>query len=415
MTDNTTDQRDAAAIEFVASLGAAMTAASYPVTMIHDTMAATAQACGLASQFLALPNYVQVGSAGGTGLYIADTDIAMRYDQSFALAKLVAQAPTGSISPEDGLAELARIRDMRMRLPVWVTVIGYAVQSAGLSLILQPAPLSLLAATFFGLLVGALSVLGSRHRGLNTLLPTLSAFLVAAGVFVVHNHWHIGSESLRALAPPLATFLPGDTITLAVIELATKHVVSGASRLVAGFMQIAQLAFGILIATQLTGVADANLATDPVNRLGPWAPLVGVVVYAAGTMLHLGPPARFLPWMLVMSLTAYGGQWVGNAVLGSYASGFTGGLALIITALAISHRPGTPPTVSLVLPGFWLLVPGSLGFMGVTQLLGSQNTAVFAATLISMMSIAVGVQAGILLWRAAIHLTDTPHRQALHD
>jgi uncharacterized membrane protein YjjB (DUF3815 family) len=119
--------------------------------------------------------------------------------------------------------------------------------------------------------------------------------------------------------------------------------------------------------------------------------------------------------MLVMSLTAYGGQWVGNAVLGSYASGFSGGLALIITALAISHRPGTPPTVSLVLPGFWLLVPGSLGFMGVTQLLGSQNTAVFAATLISMMSIAVGVQAGILLWRAAIHLTDTPHRQALHD
>src|SRR6185437_12274814 len=248
MTDNTTDQRDAAAIEFVASLGAAMTAASYPVTMIHDTMAATAQACGLASQFLALPNYVQVGVAGGTGLYIADTDIAMRYDQSFALAKLVARAPTGLVSPAEGLAELARIRDMRMRLPVWVTVIGYAVQSAGLSLILQPAPLS----------------------------------LVAAGVFVVHNHWHIGSESLRALAPPLATFLPGDTITLAVIELATKHVVSGASRLVAGFMQIAQLAFGILIAAQVAGVADTNLVTTETNRLGAWAPLLGVTVCGLG-------------------------------------------------------------------------------------------------------------------------------------
>src|SRR6185437_10463466 len=141
----------------------------------------------------------------------------------------------------------------------------------------------------------------------------------------------------------------------------------------------------------------------------------GVVVYAEGTMLHLGPPARFLPWMLVMSLTAYGGQWVGNAVLGSYASGFSGGLALIITALAISHRPGTPPTVSLVLPGFWLLVPGSLGFMGVTQLLGTHSTAVFTATLISMMSIAVGVQTGLLLWRAAIQLTSSPNRRAFHD
>ena len=66
-------------------------------------------------------------------------------------------------------------------------------------------------------------------------------------------------------------------------------------------------------------------------------------------------------------------------------------------------------------PGFWLLVPGSLGFMGVTQLLGAHSTAVFTATLISMMSIAVGVQTGLLLWRAAIQLTSSPDRRAMHD
>ena len=69
---------------------------------------------------------------------------------------------------------------------------------------------------------------------------------------------------------------------------------------------------------------------------------------------------------------------MGNSVVGSYAGGFGGGLTLIICALAISHRLNTPPTVSLVLPGFWLLVPGSLGFVGVTALLGSHSTAVFS-------------------------------------
>ena len=89
--------------------------------------------------------------------------------------------------------------------------------------------------------------------------------------------WHIGDDSLRALAAPLATFLPGAAITLAVIELATHHVVSGASRLVAGFMQIAQLAFGILIAAQVAGIADANASSrTEINRLGPWAPFLGV-------------------------------------------------------------------------------------------------------------------------------------------
>ena len=137
-------------------------------------------------------------------------------------------------------------------------------------------------------------------------------------------------------------------------------------------------------------------------------------------LLTLSPPLAwffviYLASLLLMLLTAYAGQWVGNAVLGSYASGFGGGLTLIICALAISHRPNTPPTVSLVLPGFWLLVPGSLGFMGVTQLLGTHSTAIFTATLISMMSIAIGVQTGLLLWRAAFQLTSSPNRRAMHD
>jgi uncharacterized membrane protein YjjP (DUF1212 family) len=404
-----------AAPQFVAALGAAMAAANYPVTMVHRVMEQTARAYGLDHEFLALPNYVQVGSASGEGIYIANPDFNVRYDQSFPLAKLVARTPSGTVSPEEGMAELDRIRNLDKRFPVWVTILGYAVQSVGLALILQPTPWSLYGAAILGLLVGGLSVIGRRIEAIGYMLPTVCAFLVAFIVFTFENRWHVGTDSLRALAAPLATFLPGAAITLAVIELATHHVVSGASRLVAGFMQIAQLAFGILVAAQIAGIADANLVTTQLNRLGPWAPIIGVLVYGLGIWLNFAPPAKFLPWMALMLYVAYAGQWVGNAVLGSYASGFGGGMALIIFALAISHRPNTPPTMSLVVPGFWLLVPGSLGFMGVTQLLGTHSTGVFTATLISMMSIAVGVQTGLLLWRAAIQLTSSPNRRAMHD
>lgn len=392
-----------------------MSAANYPVTMVGAVLEGTSKAYGLNTQFLALPNYVQVGSPLGDNLYIANTDFVLRYDQSFPLAKLVARAPSGTVDPEEGLAEIARIRNLGARFPLWVTLLGYAVQSTGLALILQPTPWALLGAATLGLLVGVLAVLGRRVEAIGYMLPTICAFVVAWIVFTVNRHWHVGVDSLRALVAPLATFLPGAAITLAVIELTTRHVVSGASRLVAGFMQIAQLAFGILIAAQVAGIADSNLVTTELNRLGAWAPLVGVLVYGLGAMLNFGPPLSFLPWMLLMLYTAYAGQWVGNALLGSYASGFGGGVTLILFALAISHRESTPPTVSLVLPGFWLLVPGSLGFMGVTQLIGTHSTAVLMATLISMMSIAVGVQTGLLLWRAAIQLTGTPGRRALHD
>ena len=233
------------------------------------------------------------------------------------------------------MAELDRIRNQRRRFPPWVTVFGYAVQSAGLALILQPTPLSLLGAAILGLLVGALSVLGRHIDAIGYLLPTICSFLVALIVFTFDKHSHVGVDSLRALAAPLATFLPGAAITLAVVEC-PHHVVSGASVLVAGFMQIAQLTFGILIAAQVAGIADTPRYHE-INRLGPWAPLLGVLVCGLGAMLYFGPPTSFLPWMLLMLLTAYAGQWVGNAVLGSYASGFGGGLTLIMFAFAISH------------------------------------------------------------------------------
>jgi uncharacterized membrane protein YjjP (DUF1212 family) len=304
-----------AAPQFVAALGAAMAAANYPVTMVRGVMEQTACAYGLDHEFLALPNYVQVGSPSGEGIYIANPDFNVRYDQSFPLAKLVARAPSGTVSPEEGMAELDRIRTLDKRFPVWITILGYAVQSVGLALILQPTPWSLYGAATLGLLVGGLSVIGRRIEAIGYMLPTICAFLVVLIVFTFNNRWHVGVDSMRALAAPLATFLPGAAITLAVIELATHHVVSGASRLVAGFMQIAQLAFGILIAAQIAGIADANLVTTQLNRLGAWAPFIGVLVYGLGIWLNFAPPTKFLPWVVLMLYIAYAGQWVGNAVL----------------------------------------------------------------------------------------------------
>ncbi|WP_193047441.1 threonine/serine exporter family protein [Mycolicibacterium baixiangningiae] len=393
------DARDSAALQFVAGLGAAMASANYPVTLVRQTMITASRAYGLDNQFLALPNYVQVGNSESGQLSIAHPDRDLRFDQTFALATLITAAQRAEITPREGIAELERIWRTPMRYPAWIGVIGYALQSAGLSLVLQPAPLTLLLAVIFGAVVGVLCEVARHSDALSQLLPTVCAFVVSLAAFTAVEHLHLGDASLRALAPPLAAFLPGAAITLAVIELSTRQMVSGASRLVAGFMRIAQLAFGVLIAAQVAGLSDDHLITTSVNRIGPWAPWVGLLVYALGALLFFGPPSRFLPWMLLMLVTAYAGQLVGNAVLGGYASGFVGGLALTLAAFAISKRPGTPAAVSLILPGFWLLVPGSLGLMGVTEMMESDSTALFTATLISMISIALGVQSGLLVWR----------------
>ena len=341
-----------AAPQFVAALGAAMAAANYPVTMVRGVMEQTARAYGLDHEFLALAQLRAGRQSSGEGIYIANPDFNVRYDQSFPLAKLVARAPSGTVSPEEGMAELERIRNLDKRFPVWITIIGYAVQSVGLALILQPTPWSLVGAATLGLLVGGLSVIGRRIEAIGYMLPT--DLRVPGRAHRVHVRTTDGTSGPTACARSRRRSPPSFPARRSRSRSSSWPPTTwcpGASRLVAGFMQIAQLAFGILIAAQIAGIADANLVTTQLNRLGPWAPFIGVLVYGLGIWLNFAPPTKFLPWMVLMLYTAYAGQWIGNAVLGSYASGFGGGLTLILFALAISHRPNTPPTMSLVIRG----------------------------------------------------------------
>lgn len=389
-------------IRFLARLGAAMCAANYPVTLVRQTLDRTAARFGVRNDGIALPNHVQVvgpDGSGGTAVHGARVDADLRFDQIFPLARLVSDALAGRVSAEQGENRLDALGAATRRYPSWVTVLGYGIQSAGLSLVLEPTFLNVLAALALGAMVGGLLVAGQRVPILAQLVPAISAFAVASICIVAALKLDLDHVGLRALIPPLAVFLPGAAITLAVIELTSRDVIAGTSRLIAGFVQIIQLAFGILIATQLLGMREDQLSSEAVNHIGPWAPWLGVAVYSLGVLLFLAPPVSFLPWLLLITYTAFTAQYAGDLLLGSYASGFCGGLALTLVALAVSRRRGAPPAITMILPGFWLLVPGSMGLIGVTELFGADGDSALPATLISMISVAFGLQAGLVCWQ----------------
>jgi uncharacterized membrane protein YjjP (DUF1212 family) len=329
VTSNQHTGSDAAAVDFLARLGAAMVAANYPIGLVRRTITMAGNHFGLTNQMLLLPNVVQFGGddhIGGTTVRVVHSERDLRFDQTFPLAHLVERAETGQVTPADGLEALDHIHALRPRFPAWVNVVGYAVQSAAFALILQPTPQALLAATTFGLLVGLLGLLGRLSNAVAQLLPTVSAFLVGMIAFGVG----VGCTSAKRVCAPSCR--------------------------------------------QVMGVSAAELSTTPVNKFGAWAPWLGVALYAIGIMLYFGPPTRFLPWLTALLFAAYLGRFVTNVVFGSYASGFGGGFALMVFALAISLHPDTPPTAALLAPGFWLLVPGSIGLIGVTQLVGADSS-----------------------------------------
>ena len=390
-----------AAVEFIARLGTAMLGADYSVNVVRGALKRVAEQQGIDCPVLVLPNFIQAGDRHLTR--VVRRDSPLRYDQTFPLGELIHRAERGPVDPAAGLAELDRIHGLGRRYPGWVGVIGYGLQSAAYALILQPTVISLIAATIFGLLVGALELLARRNAGLQHLLPALSAFLVTYVAFSLGRWLHMGHDSLRVLIAPLTLFLPGVAITLAVVESFTGEVVSGSARLMSGFMRLAQLALGILIAVQLLGLSWSELADTPVNTLGSWAPWLGVAVYAVGIMLHLGPPPGFMPWLAVVLFIAYGAQLLTTSVFGAYASGFGGGLILMICALALGRLSMTPVAQVVLAPGFWLLVPSSVGLIGVAELASGQGATAIVVMLVSMMAIALGFTTGFAIWNLVPH------------
>ena len=404
-------QRVALVRDLLVQLGTAMSAAGDSVDAIDATLRQIVAAYGVEHiEIAVLPTSLTVSTGVGTGTQIqiaTATARALRFDQVGALYTLLRVASAAAVTPEEALDRLHAIDLMRPTFRWPVRTLGHAVMTVGLALLLQPTPGAVVGAFVLGALVGLLKL--PRFATLDLVFPVVMAFVVSVIVFVTLQHVRIDNP-VRVLVPPLVTFLPGGALTIATVELAAGQMVSGASRLVNGLVQLLLLAFGILAAQALFQLSPAVLADNPVNRLGWWAPWLGVVVFAVGNYLHFSSPARSLPWILVIMLAAYAGQVAGAALFGALLSGFFGALVMTPLALWVETLPGGPPKPVTFLPAFWLLVPGAAGLLGVTELLGVDGTfgaQAIADTLVTVASIALGVLIGTAAYRSTTHSIHT--------
>jgi uncharacterized membrane protein YjjP (DUF1212 family) len=386
---------------FLVQLGAAMNAAGVPVQSVQERLTRAAQAYGAESaRISAFPTYMMVALASGepATLELTTSLAPSRLDQISALERLARDAEQARVEPAAGLARLERIRIMRPRFGPAQSIVGYCVLTLGICLVLHPAPRNVVAAAVFGALVGLLRSL-ERSRPLQILMPIIAAFAVAALSALAVKHG-LDGPGLRAIVASLVVFLPGAALTTAVLELASGQMISGSARLVAGGMQLAFLAFGILAGIEVVGVPSPSVFPGSTDVLGAWAAWLGVLIFAVGVTVAYSAPARSFPALLVVLYAAWGGQVLGNAVFGIYVSAFIGALVMTPLAFWVARFPSAMPPYASFLPAFWLLVPGALGVIGLTELAGDAGASGrqdISATVVSIFAIALGVLFGTLL------------------
>ncbi|MCU7725040.1 threonine/serine exporter family protein [Actinoplanes sp. KI2] len=408
MTEPGTAEQDRQQVQqFLLDLGSALTASGEAVNRIEDHLHHLAVSYGNPqARVSVLPTYVAISMEPGRPAVLESTRRLaghLRLDQTAAVFEVLKAAVYGRISPAEGSLRIQAIGRMAPRFRPTVSVLGHVVLTVGICLLLAPTWGDLVLAGLFGAFVGWLKLLARRWASIRMILPAAAAFAVGAVTFlVVGRGWAPGD--LRAMIPPLVTFLPGAMLTMAVVEISAAEIVSGASRLVAGGLQLLLLTFGIIGAAHVVGLpSPERLAASGGHELGWWAPWLGVLVIAFGDYLHHSAPRGALRWLCLVLYVAWVGQFLGDQVFGGYLSGFIGAIVMTPVACLVERRPSGPPALVSFMPAFWLLVPGALSVIGVTKYLGRGDPAgaqEFVSAVGSMIAVALGVLCGYPLYRA---------------
>jgi uncharacterized membrane protein YjjP (DUF1212 family) len=391
---------------FLLELGVAMTMTGDAVSEIQGWLRGIAGAYGFPhAQISVGPTFVIVALGDGqpAGMRTIDSFGQLTLGQASDVIRLARRVGEAAAPPELARDTLRRILAARPRVGAAGSVVAHAVLTIGLGLVIHPAAVDLWVYAALGALVGVMKVAAARFGTGGYLLPVLAAAAVSAIAFLAHGDNQ--AASLRLTIPPLVTFLPGALLTMATVDLAMGETVAGASRFVAALIQLALLGIGIIIGAELVGDPHGGpVAGSAADTLGAWSPWLGVVVFGVGVYVHNVAPQGSLRWLLLVLLVAFSGQVVGELLLGASLSGFVGATAMVPFAHLVSRWSGAPPAHVMFLPAFWLLVPGTLGLIGMAELFGENAQAGWenlGGALLATGSVALGVLVGVMVVRAA--------------
>ena len=387
-------------------LGVALTMTEDAVSEIQQSLRSIAAAYGFGeARVTVLPTLlvVALSEEHNAAFRTIDSVRALRLDQASEVIAVARACETGRPDPAAAIGELTAILAQPSRFNTAAYIAAHALLTVGLGLVIRPAAVDLWVYAALGALVGAMKAYSRRLTTGGYVLPVLAAALVSAIGFLAHG----GNEaaSLRLTIPPLVTFLPGALLTMATVDLAMGETVTGSSRFVAGLLQLSLLGIGIVIGAELVGNPHAAPVAGPsADTIGAWGPWLGVLLFGVGVFVHNSAPRRALPWLLVVLFAAWIGQLIGEHLIDATLSGFIGAAVMVPVAHAVAHVRTAPPAHVMFLPAFWLLVPGTLGLIGITEIVGNntaQGSANLASALAAIPSIALGILMGTMIVRAA--------------
>jgi len=373
-----------------------------PSHRIEETLAVVTARLGIPSQFFSLPTVILAAfddpESRSTGLVrVQPGDIHL--EKLVLLDEVLKDLLRGEATLAQAAARVEQIERRPDPYGPVLRLLAFATSSAASACLFGAGPPEVAASALLGAVVGALGLSSRSHPGLARIREPLAAFVVAFFAQLAAARITPIAVNVVALSS-LVVLLPGLALTLAIAELAEQSLVSGTVRFVTAGVVLLELIFGVALGRAAARPFGAALPIAEGGVLPAWTlGLALLLAPCAFTVLFRARGRDAVP-MLVTSVLGFVGTILGRKLLGVDLGSFVGALAVGLSSSVYARWRDRPVAVAIV-PGILLLVPGSIGFQGLTFLLERDVTSGVDAAF-RMLFVAASIVAGLLISNIAL-------------
>jgi uncharacterized membrane protein YjjP (DUF1212 family) len=389
-------------LELTLQLAGALLGYGLPVHRLEEALHRLAATLGFRASYFITPTSLTctLSYEGESRTHVINvTPGEVDLERLGALHELIGRVERKEISPADASHRITVILGRRPRYGPIVRVVSFAMVAAAAAVLLGGEPLDLLVAAGLSAGVGLLSLASGRNATLGRVLPALATTVISLAAISLHRAGlHIQPPVL--LLAGCMCLLPGLTTTIGMMELAMAHLVSGTARLMGAMVTFLQLGFGIALGYTLADALFVAPAPTPVHGMDDWAYVASPVVAAVGFSILLRVRPRELPWVLATCALAVAGSRGGGALFGAEVGAFVGAFTVGAASHLYARWKDRPALVTLV-PGILMMVPGSIGFLGLSAMLEA-DAAEAVQTGFKVLMIATALSTGVLLATLAV-------------
>jgi uncharacterized membrane protein YjjP (DUF1212 family) len=388
------------AIAFVLTLGRALHRYGTPAPRLEEALGVACRSLDLDAEIFTTPTAIIMSFGEPHELRTRMMRVEsgeLDMDKLEQVDDLADDVAAQRLTPAQGVVRLEAILVAPRLYGRALSIAMAGLTSAALAVFFGGGALDLALAGLLGVVLGLLELVTRRSTDQARVFELVAAAVVAFAACT--------ASAVVDCAPALVTIaaliviLPGMSLTVAMTELATRHLIAGTARLMSAVIVLLELVVGVALGER---AAEAVVAihSAPPPPLPGWAQPVALVASALGMSIIVQAQRRAFAWILVASFVGYAGTLAGTAWLGSQMGAMVGAFAVGVLGNTFARVLERPAQVVIV-PASLLLVPGSMGFRGVSALLG-HDTVTGVGTVFEMFIVALAIVAGLLVATALV-------------